>query len=216
MKLHSDSHGMKRPIGRLASPHSLSQPTHHHASSSFICILYSPPSPEYDMVVGLASQLWAHMIQPQTYGCHYSRALQTFYRWKRTNRPYADLLPILGMGILYLFVFLVEFTIFSTVFIPLFRMTFPTCCFFKPNWKRKKRKKKKIWLHNYRSTLPWCSNHLEQKLAYLGILCNISQRAVLGTCFPQISPSVTAFLESDDLKAIILYLGYQQMQKSGK
>ena len=38
----------------------------------------------------------------------------------------------------------------------------------------------------------------------------------LGCVFHKYPPSVTAFLETDDLKAIILYLGYQRMEKSGK
>lgn len=213
MKLHLDSHGVKKPSwkGRF-SPLALAT----HSSSRFIFFWHPPFSTEPRIWHGCwacISAVCTHDSgsQQQTYGKHHQRAFQTFYRWKSTKRPYADGLPATYFWSWH-FVWL-NLWYFQLSSFP-FQNDFSYMLFSKPNWKRKKRRK--IWLHNYCSKLPWCSNHLEQKLAYLGILCNISQWAVLGTCFPQISPSVTAFLESDDLKAIILYLGYQQMEKSGK
>lgn len=50
----------------------------------------------------------------------------------------------------------------------------------------------------------------------LGVLCTVVWSAISGVCFSKIFPSVMVFLESEDLKAIILYLGYQWMEKSEK
>lgn len=190
MKLHSDSPGVKRPIGRLGSPRSLSQPTHHHVSSSSFFFSF------------FASSI---LLRAQ----NMTRLLGCVHTWFSLTAP--DIWPTLIRAISDIQMketfssFLVEFTIFFTVLIPAVQNDFLYMLFLKPNWKRNKGGgERKIWLYNHRSTLPRRSNHLEPKLAYLGILCNISQQAVLGTCFPQISPSVTAILESDDLKALIL------------
>lgn len=122
MKLHSDSHGVKRPIGRLASPHSLSQPTHHHVSSFFISFFFFHfassillRAQNMTWLLGLhltCFSLPAPDIWPTPFKGHFRHSTDE-------NEPIDHMLmesqlPILGTGI---FFFLVEFTIFSTVFI---------------------------------------------------------------------------------------------------
>lgn len=128
MKLHLRLTWSKKPYWKARfSPLALA--THSSSRFIFFGILLSPLSPEYDMAVGLASQLCAHMIQAHS-NRHMANTIKEHFRHSTdANQPKDQmlmdaLLPILGPGILSGGIY----DIFNCLHSP-FRMTFPTCCF---------------------------------------------------------------------------------------
>lgn len=151
MKLRSDSHGVKKTYWKARfSPLALA--THSSSRFIFFGLLHSPPSPEYDMAVGLASQLCAHMIQARSTR-HMANTIKEHFRHSADENEPRDhmltesLIPILGTsGFVLVFFFLVELMIFSTVFsspsTPLSEGLFLHVVFFKAKLEEKEKKKK--------------------------------------------------------------------------
>lgn len=195
-------------------------PTHHHVS--VLGILFSPPSPEYDMALGLhLSCIHTISLTVQDIWQTKSSGVSNVWQMKITKGPHGDLLCGTCLKKLFCFPFDIFFcqcenisfqNYFSLLLFKSLDCQWKANSLRIPNWAKEK-KKKSLTLHCFKDILVhiWHSQ--------LGILVCCAPwcgEPFLGVCFPQISPSVTALLESADLKAIILYLGYERLEKSRK
>lgn len=161
-------------------------PTHHHVS--VLGILFSPPSPEYDMALGLhLSCIHTISLTVQDIWQTKSSGVSNVWQMKITKGPHGDLLCGTCLKKLFCFPFDIFFcqcenisfqNYFSLLLFKSLDCQWKANSLRIPNWAKEKKKISHPSLFQRHS-----GAHLAQPVGYFGVLCTMVWRAISGGVF---------------------------------